>query len=94
MVVGHGRALEADAGIRGRTDIATNGFRVHPQLRGEPLGRHPRAPESQDFFDFQHGDLAIHPGLLAEAEHGVSSKAPSSVSSKAPSSVSSQHRPT
>jgi hypothetical protein len=66
VVVAHGLAPDAQAEIRGRTGIATNGFRVQPQLRREPLGRHPLAPESQDFFDFEHGDLAIHPRLLVQ----------------------------
>src|SRR5262245_35492884 len=55
----------ADASGRGRREIPANRFRIEPELGGDPLLRQARATEPKDFPDFDHGDLAIHPCLLA-----------------------------
>ena len=57
---GHG-----DAGSRGRLQIATNSLRIEPELGGDALLRQALAAEPKVFPDFNHGDLAIHPRLLA-----------------------------
>ncbi|MCA1563386.1 MAG: hypothetical protein LC804_25085 [Acidobacteria bacterium] len=63
LVADHRRAT--DAGGRGRREIPADRFRIEPELGGDPLLRQALAAEPKDFPDFNHGDLAIHPCLLA-----------------------------
>jgi hypothetical protein len=59
------RRRHADTGGRCRREIPTDGLGIEPELGGDPLLRQALAAEPKDFPDFDHGDLAIHPRLLA-----------------------------
>ena len=59
------RRRHADAGGRGGLEIPPDGLRIEPELGGDPLLRQALAAKPQDFSDFDHRDLAIHPRLLA-----------------------------
>jgi hypothetical protein len=63
-LVADGRPHAATGGY-GRLEIPADGFRIEPELGGDPLLRQALAAEPKDFPDFNHGDLAIHPRLLA-----------------------------
>jgi hypothetical protein len=62
LVADHRR--HADAGGRGGREMAADGFRIEPEMGGDPLLRQALAAEPKDLPDFHHRHLAIHPRLL------------------------------
>jgi hypothetical protein len=62
------RRPHADALGRGGREIPADGFRIEPELGGDPLLRQALASEPKDFPDFDHRDLAIHPRLLVPGQ--------------------------
>src|SRR4029077_20386338 len=56
---------DANAGRRRSREIPADGFRIEPQLGGNPLLRQTLTAEPKDFPDFDHRTLAIDPCLLA-----------------------------
>jgi hypothetical protein len=59
------RRRDADASDRRRREIPAHGLRIEPEPGGDAFLRQAPAAQAKDFPDFNHGDLAIHPRLLA-----------------------------
>jgi hypothetical protein len=49
-------------------DIPADCLRIQPQARGDAFFRHAGPPEAEYFGDFNHPDLAIHPGPPAPGQ--------------------------
>lgn len=61
-------AAHAQTCARRHGDVPPNRFRIEPQPCGDAFLRHAVAPEAKYFGDFNHPDLAIHPGPPAAGQ--------------------------
>ena len=69
----HRPELQPEAGPD--RDVVPHRFRIKPQLGGDALFRRPAQPQPQRLRDFEHRDLAIHPGLLLRPLRGPKQEA-------------------
>src|SRR5437899_9904611 len=64
LFVAYGARLSRQPGRFRCPQIAAHRFRIEAEPRRDPFLRQMLLPESQDFPQFDHGDLAIYPRLL------------------------------